>query len=99
MVWVNIYVEAWEESIWSEMWAHQSADRSENMLPVGQKWKLLEGGITQERQILKYLQINTGTGFAQRFYDRWLKFRLITFHKRNVQLMKVPNVRQWIDIV
>jgi len=52
------------------MWAHQSAERSEKVLPVGRKGKLIEEGITQERQILKYLQINTGTGFVQRFYDR-----------------------------
>lgn len=57
------------------------------------------GGISQERHILKYLQINTGTGFAQRFYDKRLRFRLITLHKRNVQLMKVPYVRQWVGIV
>ena len=51
-------MEAWEDSSWQEIWAHQSANKSENVIPVGRKGKLIEGGITQEREILKYLQIN-----------------------------------------
>ena len=82
-----------------ETWAHQSTDRSVKVLLVGRKGKPVEGEITQERQILKYLEINTGTGSVQRVYDKWLKFRLITFHKRKVQPLKVPYVRQWIGSV